>query len=168
MCPVWIQVHPQSHTYTPKSNSPPDAESLFEMASFCINHDWQAIIFPKADSIFFLAVLKNLPFFIILRCLSENKVSPDCQLHKAWGITCTWEWDFGKHYDGESRPQSDSYLRGNWGNAVHTHISHSNCHPFIYRMWLPERMMGLFCPSAGPDTTGELRRELGKTYSPGK
>lgn len=162
--PLWIRV--DQHT---QSNSLPAPESLFEMASFCIKHDWQAIIFLKAEFHFFLCCPKEPFLFHNLKVSSLNKVSSDSLLHKASGITCTQEWDFKKnHYDGESRPQSDSYLRGNWGNAVHTHISHSNCRPFIYRMWLPERMMGLFCPSASPDTTGELRQELGKTYSPGK
>ncbi len=51
----------------------PDPKSLFEMASFCVKHDWQAIIFLKAAFHFFFAVLENLSFFISVRCLPKTK-----------------------------------------------------------------------------------------------
>lgn len=84
----------------------------FEMASFCVKHDWQAIISLKAAFLSSFAVLQSLFLFTIL------KHTPKTTFHyKASGILNKIYTKKKKHHDVESRPQSDRHL---WGSAVHT------------------------------------------------
>lgn len=75
---------PSSVLYGSTCNCLPDPKSLFEMASFCAKHDWQAIIFLKAAFHFSVAVLENLSFFISLRCLPKTKFHQTVSFTELW------------------------------------------------------------------------------------